>query len=247
MAALLFLLGTIFGSFANVVILRLGTGERVLTGRSRCFSCGRELSWFELVPLISFLFQRGRCLKCGSRISWQYSLVELLMGLLFLFVYLKWAGALSAQAGWWVLAWWLWMVFLMVILAVYDLKHKILPDKYNYLFIISGAFNIFGNFSFWSLAPALFLFGLWFFSSGRWMGLGDAKFMVASGLFLSWPGSLTALLVAFWTGALGGLALLAAGRVGSLKSEIAFGPFLALGTLVSFFFPGALNSLLSLW
>ncbi|MDP3762937.1 MAG: prepilin peptidase [bacterium] len=235
------MLGTIFGSFANVVILRLGTGERVLTGRSRCFSCGRELRWFELIPLASFFVQRGRCRRCFSKISWQYPLVEFLMGLLFLFVYLKW------DSVWWVLAWWLWMVFLMVILAVYDLKHKILPDKYNYLFVISGAFNIFGNFSFWSLAPALFLFLLWFFSSGRWMGLGDAKFMAAAGLFLSWPGSLTALLVAFWTGALGGLALLAAGRAVSLKSEIAFGPFLALGTLVSFFFPGALNSLLFLW
>ena len=82
-----FVLGTLIGSFLNVVALRYNTGMTV-NGRSKCFSCGKNLSWFELFPVLSFLFQKGACRKCKSKISWQYPLIETLSGIIFVMIFL---------------------------------------------------------------------------------------------------------------------------------------------------------------
>ena len=81
-----FLFGVVVGSFLNVIVYRLGTGERMGNSRSRCFSCGTTRGFFELIPIFSFLFQKGKCRHCGSRISWQYPVVELVTGAVFLLV-----------------------------------------------------------------------------------------------------------------------------------------------------------------
>ena len=94
---LLFIFGLIVGSFLNVVIFRYQPGKKVfdpkLIGgpgnwktRSRCMSCKKQLVWYELLPLVSFLIQKGKCRGCGAKISLQYFLVELLSGLVFVFV-----------------------------------------------------------------------------------------------------------------------------------------------------------------
>src|SRR3989338_1182140 len=90
-----FVLGLIFGSFANVIVFRLNTGESLIFGGSRCFYCGRNLRWFELIPVVSFLALRGKCRSCGSKISWQYPAVELASGALFL---LLWSEPVSLAA-----------------------------------------------------------------------------------------------------------------------------------------------------
>src|SRR3989344_4445016 len=94
-----FSFGTIIGSFLNVLVLRLGTGEAIGRGRSRCFSCGKTLTWRELIPLVSFITQKGKCRSCGSRISWQYPIVEFITGLVFLLVALKLLHYQLAEAG----------------------------------------------------------------------------------------------------------------------------------------------------
>ncbi|MEK7085174.1 MAG: prepilin peptidase, partial [Patescibacteria group bacterium] len=240
----------IAGSFANVVVMRLNTGMSIGGGRSKCFSCGRALTWPELVPLISFLVQQGRCRACRSKISLQYPLVELLMGILFALLYLKWRADYGAREDIYILAYWCLAGFLLVVLSAYDARHKILPDKLSYAFLTLA---LAGNFLFiassakelvLSLLPSFFIFLLWITSRGRWMGLGDAKLMAGGGLFLGWPDALWALLAAFWTGAAFGILLMIAERDGNLKREIPFGPFVSAGILIAFFFPGMLNSLL---
>lgn len=243
--ALAFIAGAMFGSFANVLVLRLNTGMPVAGGRSKCFSCGRALGWTELIPLVSFLAQQGRCRTCRSKISLQYPLVEFVAGVLFALLYLKWGMEYGALGDFYILAYWLLAGFLLITLSVYDVRHKILPDKLSYAFLaISAAGNILFVKSLagelvWSLLPALFIFLLWIISRGAWMGLGDAKLMAGGGLFLGWPGALWALFFAFWVGAAFGIALMVAERDANLKREIPFGPFLSAGILIAFFFPGA--------
>ena len=83
-AVLVFILGTIIGSFLNVLILRYG--KKDITGRSACPFCGKTLQWYELIPILSFIIQRGKCRLCESKISWQYPLVEFATGSIFVSV-----------------------------------------------------------------------------------------------------------------------------------------------------------------
>src|SRR3989344_4234135 len=89
-----FVFGAIIGSFLNVIILRYNTGLSQknsigFSGRSHCFSCGKNIKWYDLVPVLSFLFLKGRCRHCKSKISIQYPLVEFITGILFLATFLK--------------------------------------------------------------------------------------------------------------------------------------------------------------
>ena len=87
--AVVFVLGLIIGSFLNVVVLRLNTGESIIKSRSKCFSCGHRLGFFDLIPVLSFVFQKGRCRYCQSKISRHYPLVELITGIVFVLTALK--------------------------------------------------------------------------------------------------------------------------------------------------------------
>ncbi len=226
--------GLIVGSFLNVVIYRYQTGYTVL-GRSGCLLCGQTLRWFELIPVLSFVLQRGRCRTCGGRISPQYPLVELLTGLIFLGSFYR-AGFTPTPA---LLIDWL-IFCLLVIITIYDWRHKIIPDHLVYGFIAVALLAS----VVWREAPTALLVGLalgaffallWLVSRGRWLGLGDAKLALGIGLFLGWPAALSAVTLGFWSGALVGLALLAL-KSYNLKSEVPFAPFLVFGVLLVYLF-----------
>src|SRR3989338_4705293 len=82
---LVFFFGASLGSFANVLIDRVPVGKSIWFDRSECDYCHKTLRWFELIPLISFIFQKGRCVRCKKELSWQYPTIELLMGMLITF------------------------------------------------------------------------------------------------------------------------------------------------------------------
>lgn len=253
-----FLLGTIVGSFLNVVALRYNTGH-TLEGRSHCFSCKRTLVWYELLPIASFLFLRGKCRTCGSVLSLQYPLVELFTGLLLVGLFLKGLPTLLF-VGYAII------FCLYIVIAIYDIRHLIVPNGLAYAAAILAFITIFIDiarltFVVPSLAMlfagpliALPLFLLWLLSMGRWMGLGDAKLMLSVGWLLGLLGGVAALLIAFWAGALFGLslllynyvqayrvnlragksALLITGKRPTMKHEIPFAPFLLLGFFIVF-------------
>jgi leader peptidase (prepilin peptidase)/N-methyltransferase len=250
---IIFFFGAIIGSFLNVVILRHRSG-RTLGGRSACFSCGKRLSWYELVPIGSFLSQKGKCSGCSTKISWQYPLVEALTGFLFVFLYMHFAYLLlSTPTLFLVLFGYYAVIFsLIIVLTVYDLKHKILPDEINYTFILIafiGMFFIKGDMlvvhipTMWQflagiVIPAPFAC-IWLVSKGKWMGLGDAKFMMGMGFLLGVASGVVAVLFAFWIGAIFGVLLIALSFITkhkgvSGKTAIPFGPFLALATAIVF-------------
>lgn len=237
---IIFFFGLIVGSFLNVVIYRYNTGMGLVTGGSKCLACAKQLRWYELVPVCSFLLQRGQCRRCLSKISWQYPLVELATGLLF-WLSLRVFGLAP------VLPLYLVIMSLLVVITVYDLRHKIIPDGLVYTFISLSLLPVLISAD-WSLIWShvlgggllfLFFFLLWRVSDGRWMGFGDAKLAVGVGFLLGLSGGVSAIVLAFWIGALVGVFLLALShwRWGqkrfNMKSEIPFAPFIVLGLLLN--------------
>lgn len=260
--ALRFILGLVFGSFLNVLIFRYNPAKfifsgKIIGGRSRCPSCGRTLKWYELIPLISFIFLRARCRTCRARISWQYPLIELLTGMIFILPVATPIDLFFTPDGaylWSVL----WILGLMALLtmAVIDIRERIIPDEFHVWFILLGLLRILlmadafrdGEDSFlggyaslfglqqniWlnhlaaALIGGLFFLMLIIATRGRGMGVGDAKLGVSLGFLFGWPDIMLAIMLAFIFGAVYGLGLILFGR-GRLKSTVPFGPFFALG------------------
>lgn len=240
-----FILGTIIGSFLNVVALRYNTGM-TLKGRSKCFSCGKNLEWHELVPILSFFYQGGECKKCKSKISWQYPLIEILAGVLFILIFYYFPPT-SLQASF-NTVFYLFITSLLLIIAIYDIKHKIIPDPIVYLFafvaflklFISPDLNFFvpsiGDLISGPLLASPFFF-IWLFSKGKWMGLGDAKLTLGIGWVLGFTAGLSAVILAFWIGAIISVIwIYVVFRKFKSKQEIPFGPYLILGMYLVLFF-----------
>jgi len=250
------LFGLIIGSFLNVVIYRFNT-HKTLGGRSACMSCQSKLHWYDLVPVFSFVALQGRCRSCKTKISTQYPLVEISTGLIFGMLFWKFQDLffLDTLMFAFTYAYYVTMFSVLLVITVYDIRHKIIPDMLAFIF---GAFafvgmfffdtSSYGSFSlfhphipslfqfFSSLAVAIPFALLWLVSRGAWMGLGDAKLAIGLGFMLGLAKLLSATVLAFWSGAIIGLVLIVAKKVNGVKSEIPFGPFLAIGTFLAFVF-----------
>lgn len=216
MTIVLFLLGLCLGSFLNVVICRLGRGGKILFSRSQCPRCQKVLEWFELIPVFSFVIQKGRCRRCRKKISVQYPLVELATGVLFVLFGFDWLKLFFSAV--------------LIVVFVYDLKHYLIPDKVIYPALAIGVIFGWRNWLAFLIAGGFFLI-LVLVSRERWMGWGDVKLATLMGLILGWPDVLTALMIAFVSGALVGLSLILLKKK-TMKSQIPFGPFLAGATII---------------
>jgi leader peptidase (prepilin peptidase)/N-methyltransferase len=272
-----FILGTIVGSFVNVVALRFNTGLSFSKGRSKCFSCNKELQWYELIPMLSFFFLRGKCLNCKSKISWQYPIIEILSGFTFV-------GLLIRQMNLWPLyggfklgllysillfVYYAFVFSLLLVIALYDMRHKIIPNSLVYIFIVMGFLKVL-SFLFikgFVLAPSdwldlftpFILFGffgfLWLISGGKWIGFGDAKLVLGVGALTGFVFGIGSIVLAFWLGALWSIALLIYSKFRNgpkigLKTEIPFAPFIILATIIVFILHAdilGLNNLLALF
>lgn len=241
---LFFILGTLVGSFLNVVVIRSETRESIFKGRSSCPYCKKKLNWFELIPILSFLIQKGKCKGCKKRISIQYPLVEFFTGLIFVLI--------AAYGLDFTLYGLINIVFLiifscfLIIIFTYDLKHYLVPDKIIYpAIVITLIYDIYislmvGDWSLLSssiiaalIAAGFFLF-LILISKGKWMGMGDLKIGILIGLFFGLPQFFIVLFLAFLIGAIVSIILLVLKKK-TLKSEIPFGPFLSGATFIVLF------------
>lgn len=248
------LFGLVVGSFLNVVVLRFHTGMSV-QGRSACPKCGHVLAWYELIPVVSFLIQRGRCRSCHSRIALQYPLIEALTGFAFAGVWAMFAPLIGVAALWYViLAALLFLIIasLLIVITVYDIRHTIIPNPFVYGFIGVSLVWLIVHAIYTSasieqvamhLAAGPILFApfafLWRVSQGVWMGLGDGKLAWGVGWLLGLSSGVASIVLAFWIGAVWGIALVIGGKIAQLfpvkkqftmKSEIPFGPFIILAT-----------------
>lgn len=229
-----FLLGAILGSFINALVFRFNTG-RGMGGRSRCMHCGHELGVLDLVPVLSFLFLQGRCRYCSAKLSLQYPLVEVTAALLSLVVYLTHPSSLEYLL-------WLAVTMTLLFVVVYDIRHGIIPWSASGVLAVLALVHLFffTEPAFWDflagplLALPLFLFSL--VSRGTWMGWGDSALELSLGWLLGLTMGATALIFAFWGGAVVGIALILIKRGYKMESEIPFAPFLVLGALIAHFF-----------
>lgn len=238
----LFLFGLAIGSFLNVVIYRIKHGSSPLKGRSKCLKCKKQIAWFDNIPLFSFLWLSGKCRKCKAKISFDYPLVEFLVGLQFVWVYWlltvnyqffhSWEGFYSLG----LLVYWLILFSGSLAIAIYDLKHMIIPDEILWPVTLVAFGRLFISRQ-WQVIPVAilsmgFILSLWLLTRKKGMGFGDVKLAFLMGLVLGFPKIVVAFMIAFLTGAFFGIILLLVKKK-KFKSKIAFGPFLLLGMLVA--------------
>ncbi|MDR7416404.1 MAG: prepilin peptidase [Armatimonadota bacterium] len=231
MALVAFVLGAIFGSFTNVLIHRIPRGESVVWPPSRCPACGHRLSWWENVPLLSFVLLRGRCAACSRPISWRYPAVELLVSLIFTYAAfrhgLSWDAVSTAALG-----------VLLVAVFFIDLEHRIVPDRLTLPGMVLGLLLSLARGGLPGGVGALLsgigaggvLLAVALVSPGG-MGGGDIKLAAMLGCFLGWPNIVVGMFAGVLFGGLVALVLLLTGRKGR-KDLIPFGPALALGGFV---------------
>ena len=137
---MIFALGTLFGSFFNVLLLRINTGESVVSAPSRCFACGARLGVLDLIPILSFLFLRGKCKYCGSKVSAQYPIVEALIGVLAILVYAQISNFQFPISKQFPIFLYYFAVFsALFLVAAYDFKTKIIDSHFLRFF---GAFAV---------------------------------------------------------------------------------------------------------
>jgi prepilin signal peptidase PulO-like enzyme (type II secretory pathway) len=232
-----FIFGASIGSFLNVLIDRLPSGESI-NGRSHCDYCGKKIAWYDLFPIISFIFLKAKSRCCKKKLSFQYPLIEIVTGLVFTFITNKFT-AIDLRSGVIFLSF-LGIVSSLIVIFVSDLKYHLISDYILLaLFIFSVPIVIFLkegpiNSIISAIIVCLPIFLIYFISKERAMGLGDVYLSAIMGFFLGWKEGLLALYIAFITGALFGLMLIAI-KNKKLKSKVAFGPFLVIGTIIMMF------------
>ena len=232
--AIIFIFGLAVGSFLNVLIDRIPKGKDIIFKRSHCDHCQRELKAFDLIPLLSYLLLRGKCRYCRKKISGQNPLVETATGLIFVFI--------AAQSANKEVIYQLAVAGILIAIFAIDFKDGIIPDSLiiflisiTFIFqILSAPWAIFANLA-TGLILAVFFLLLVILTRGRGMGLGDVKYAFFMGFYLGFPLSIAAFYVAFLTGAVISLILILL-RKKTLKSRVAFGPFLVTATLISRYF-----------
>ena len=246
--SLVFYFGACFGSFLNVVILRLPKQED-LGGRSHCVSCGHRLSVWDLFPLLSYLFLLGKCRFCGSKISSRYFIIEALVAFLFLFRWL-FAEPQTVSAVLLLFRDWVFLSALVVIFVI-DLEHFLILDKVllafglpvaliNIILDVRGSniFNLSKSFFFFFLFSgiifALIFFFFFYFSKGRWIGFGDVKLMLFLGMALGWPSTFVGWMLAFLIGTLVSFPLLLLKKK-KFSSKLPLGCFLSIASFLALF------------
>lgn len=233
-----FVLGAVIGSFLNVCIYRIPAGESIVTPRSRCQSCKKQIVWYHNIPIVSWLLLRGQCAYCGARVSVRYALVELLTGIMFAFTLWHFGPYPHLPLIW---------VFCSALIAItfIDLDHQIIPDVISLPGIAFGFVCSFlvpwGSWTDSLLGIVIGYGSLYVVAIGYHlltgkdgMGGGDLKLLAMIGAFLGWKAVLPVIFFSSLVGSLVGVPMAIIGGKGR-GMMLPFGPFLAGGGLVFFF------------
>ena len=245
------ILGGLWGSFANVCIYRLPMDKGVVFGRSFCPNCKKLITWKDNIPIISFILLSGKCRKCKKKISLQYLVIELITIIYFLIVYYLFGVSITTLL-------FLFLGLSFVIIFFIDLKHYIIPNVLTFSLMIIGfvkSFDpnlnpifpnfinsfiggIFGYFVIWSI--------IYFYKQVRkkeGMGLGDAKLLSAIGFWFGW---ISIPFVIFLSSIIALLFVIPSliKKSKKLSSQIPFGPYIIIGTLIYLIFESNIQSII---
>ena len=231
-----FIIGTIFGSFYNVVGLRIPNGQSIIKPNSKCPRCGHDLKWYELIPILSFIFLGGRCRNCKEKISIMYPLIELFCGILFMISYYSYGFSLDLIIA-------LIISSLLILIIVSDLTYMIIPDSFT---IIAGVIVLIIQFIKKGFLGGLVCLGYGFIAFAslylimyisskimhkETLGGGDIKLFFVVGLIFPPFMSLLVLGIASFIALPISMLLLFKNR----EHIIPFGPFIVLAQLLLFF------------
>ena len=244
----MFLTGLCVGSFLNVLIFRLDKKKGAFTGRSECPKCSKQLKWYELFPVISYLFLKGRCRYCKEKISPVYPAVEIITAFSFLGFYLIQRPESLAFSLFYLL-----IIASFTALIFFDYLYFIIPDKIIFFLVpIALLFDFFFRRTQFNtlLLSALTLGGAFAIihsaSRGQWMGLGDAKLLFLIGLVLGYPLGFLSMILSVWIAALVGMVLVASGKA-TRKTALPFGSFLAGVSIVIIIFQNEIQKIIGVY
>ena len=207
-----FLYGIVIGSFLNVLIFRIPKKENIVQS-SHCMNCGRKLGWRDMVPVFSYIILRGRCRQCGARISIQYPLIEALNGVLYCL-----------------------MTSALIVIAVIDERTYQIPVSQNLFLGLLGIIMTVYDFRhilshiIGAVIVSLFLYGLYYFSSGKAIGGGDIKLMAYAGLLLGAKNIIFAFILACIFGSVIHTIRM---KVSKRNNLLALGPYLSAGIFIA--------------
>lgn len=243
---IIFIFGLVFGSFVNVLIYRLPKGL-TLSGRSYCPNCKNKISWYDNIPLVSFILLKGKCRNCRQKISFQYPIVELITAVGFILIYVYFVNFVGTG---YVYLIYLFAVFVVLLpVFIIDLIDQIVPDElvYGGMILVFGFILLNDNQLIYSslfagFISASFLLLIHLVTHGKGMGLGDVKLAIFLGLFLGITKIIPWFYLSFLTGAFVGIILIL-GKKARFGRPIAFGPFLIIGLLGAYFWGDKLISL----
>lgn len=229
-----FIFGTILGSFYNVVGLRVPKKIPFHNDRSYCPNCKKQLKYYELIPIISYVIQGGKCRNCKTKISFIYPFVEFMTGLLFVFSYIKLGFQLELIVA---------IIFmsLLMIIFVSDISYMLIPNKVLVFFLpIIIVARIFIPLEPWydAIIGALVgyvLLAIIIIASKGGMGAGDMKLFGVMGIVLGWKSILlTFFLAALFGAVIGGMLMLF--KKVKRGEPIPFGPFIVLAAIITYFY-----------
>ena len=227
--SILFIFGTIFGSFYGVVIDRLPKGISISTGRSRCEYCDRDLTPLELIPIVSYRIQGGKCRTCHTKLSLRYPFLEILTGVAFTMCYVVFGLTPKLYTS-------LIFVSILIMVAFIDIDTMTIYDRFHVLILVVALFEAFYfHKSFMDvligsviISVPLYLIAL--FTGG--IGGGDIKLMFVSGMLLGVKGILVAFVIAVILGGVYGIYSITINKH-TRKDAIPFGPFLCIGLFIA--------------